>query len=270
MLDHRRHPGVTALLDLAHADDVLAWANLLARAVEPLGDPDHPTVSWILKRLGEAREADTTHALDEPLSVAKFWFATLVLHKGNTELANDLYTEVVYASDPSWSVHADARNNRGNTWWHLGRRDLAREDFTAVIDSPVASNEVRAMSYNNRADTYDNERDTSSAIADRTAVLELADTSFNRRYIALSRRARALRTAGDYLAAAADIDTILNVSDIVIEQKMAARLQRAKWWIDEGRFAEANLDLEAILASEREIAFRRPPALLPLLLLVRV
>lgn len=249
--DHRDHPSLVELLDVEHIDAVLEWASLLVGVIPLLRHSDHPLLKWVLERLEDARSTSVAGTLDESVAAARFWFATLVLHEGDTERANALYSDVVTASDPSWYAHTHARNNRGATWQTMGRNDLAREDYTAVIESGVASDEIRAMSYNNRADTYDDEGDASSAIADRTAVLDLADTSFNRRYIALIRRARVLRTTGDQGGADADVGAILAADDIVVEQKMAARLERAKWRIADGSLEDAKLDLDAVLASNR-------------------
>jgi tetratricopeptide (TPR) repeat protein len=249
--DHRDHPNLVDLLDVQHTDSLLQWASLLIGVIPLLSRSDHPVVTWILERLEDARRASAPGALDEPVATAQFRFATLVLHDGDVQRANALYSEVVAASDPSWSAHTRARNNRGTTWSKLRRNDLAREDFTAVIESDVAPAETRAMSYNNRADTYDDEGDASSAIADRAAVLELADTSYNRRYIARIRRARVLRATGDYAGADADVAAILATYDVAVEQKMKARLERAKWRISENNMEEAWLDLDAVLASNR-------------------
>lgn len=251
--DHRDHPSLVDLLDVEHIDAVLEWASLLVSVVPLLRHNDHPAVTWILERLEEARSGSAAGALGEPVATARFAFATLVLHDGDAQRANALYSDVVAASDPSWYAHTHALNNRGATWQILGHNDLAREDYTAVIESGVATDEVRAMSYNNRADTYDDEGEARSAIADRTAVLELADTSFDRRYIALIRRARVLRSTGDQVGADADVRAILATGDIAVEQKMAARLERAKWRIADGSVEEARLDLDAVLASNRNL-----------------
>ncbi len=249
--DHRDHPSLVDLLDVEHIDAMPAWTSLLVGVIPLLRHSDHPAVAWILERLEEARTADVAGTLDEPVATARFWLATLVLHEGDAQRANALYSDVVATSDPSWYAHTHALNNRGATWQTLGRNDLARADYTAVIDSGVATDEIRAMSYNNRADTYDDEGDATGAIADRTAVLELSDTSFNRRYIALIRRARVLRTTGNQAGADTDVEAILTTDDIVIEQKMAACLERAKWRIAEGSLQEAKLDLDAVIASNR-------------------
>jgi tetratricopeptide (TPR) repeat protein len=249
--DHRDHPRLVDLLDVEHIDAVLEWASLMVGVIPLLRHSDHPAATWILERLEEARSGSGAGTLDEPVATARFAFATLVLHDGDEQRANDLYSDVVATSHPSWNTHTHALNNRGATWQTLGRNDLAREDYTAVIESGLATDEIRAMSYNNRADTYDDEGDASSAIADRTAALELADTSFNRRYIALIRRARVLRSSGDEAGADADVEAILETDDIAVEQKMAARLERAKWRISDGSMEKAKLDLDAVLASNR-------------------
>jgi tetratricopeptide (TPR) repeat protein len=248
--DHREHPRLMELLDVAGAERDSSWVRLLIDVIPMLRRSDHPLLTWILDHL-EAAGTRVTEPADEDVATARFRFATLVFHEGDTQRANALYSDLVDATGPAWRVHMSARNNRGITWTMLDRNDLAREDYTAVIESDTAPSETRAMSYNNRADTYDAEGNASAAIADRTAVLELADTSFDRRYIARIRRARVLRAIGDHAGADADIDAILATADIAMEQKMAARLERAQWLIDDGAIGQATLDLETIVASRR-------------------
>jgi tetratricopeptide (TPR) repeat protein len=252
--DHVEHERLVDLLDAADwQHSPVASAQLLADIVPQLQRSDHPALDWIFSRLRAIQEA-SREPVDETIVTARFHFANLVLREGNFGLANQLYSDALAHSDPSWPVHANILNNRGITWQGLGNRDAAYADYTTVIESTVASNEARACALNNRADLHDEDDELDSAIADRTAVIALVDTTYDRRFIALARRARARWKLGDQAAANLanqDIEAILATADIAVEQKMNARLLRARHAISAGRSADALADLEAVIASNR-------------------
>jgi hypothetical protein len=249
--DHREHESLVELLDVDDAASLTsAWATLVADTIPFLGRSDHPVISWIFRRLTTLRETTLDGNVDEAIAIARFRFANILLGENDARRANELFTELLSASDTSWSVYTNILNNRGITWSDLHRKDLAVADFTSVIDASAASDEARACALNNRADILDLQN-PDAGVADRTAVLALHETTFNRRFIALIRRARALWAMGDHLSAHRDIAAIIATDDIAIEQKMSARLQRAEWSVETGSPGDALPDLDAVVASYR-------------------
>jgi predicted negative regulator of RcsB-dependent stress response len=250
--DHPEHERLVDLLDVDDwQDSPAAAARLAADTIPPLRRSNHPALEWIFARLAALLEASGQTAIKEVMVIARFRFANLVLGEGDYRKANELYSDALSDSDPSWSVRGAILVNRGITWLHLGNKEAAKSDWTAVVESDVATYEARACALNNRADIYDEENDPESAVADRTAVLALPDTTYDRRFIAHARRARARWKLKQDVAANDDIESILTSPDIAVEQKMNARLLRAKWLINTGRSIDATPDLEAIIASKR-------------------
>jgi tetratricopeptide (TPR) repeat protein len=250
--DHREHPNLVDLLDAADwSNSPVASATLAADTVPLLRRSDHPVLEWIFARLETIQEASKAVEIDELVATARFRFANLVLNEGDFGRANAQYADVLSQSDPSWSVHVGALNNRGITSLELGRKEAAVADFTEVIEAATATDEQRASALNNRADVYERDGELSSAVADRTAVLRLSETTYDRRFIALGRRSRALRKLGDDEGAYRDIDAILATPDIAAEQKMEARLVRAEWLMASGAREEALAELTAVAASPR-------------------
>lgn len=248
--DHADHPHLLDLLDRDPELRTADWARLLVDVIPLLRCSDHPAVRWIVDSVSELNAIRALGSYDEILATARFRIATLVFHEGDIKRANELYSEILTTSEPSWRTHASALNNRGITWATLGRTDLAITDFTSVIESSVATEEMRASALNNRADMLD-QHDPVASVADRTAVLALTQTTYNRRFIALSRRAGTRRRTGDHADAYDDIEAILASEDIAVEQKMSARLLRAEWRTADDRPVDALDDLEIVLASNR-------------------
>jgi tetratricopeptide (TPR) repeat protein len=249
--DHGEHESLVDLLDVDDAAaSTPAWATLVADTIPLMRRSDHPVISWILARLTTLRDSTPDRNLDEVITTARFRFANILLREDDPRRANELFTELLVASDTSWSVHADILNNRGITWSELHRKDLAIADFSSVIDASAASDEARACALNNRADILDVD-DPDAGVADRAAVLALHETTYNRRFIALIRRARALWAMGDHSGAYGDVAEIIATDDIAVEQKMAARLQRAEWSVETGAPRDALPDLDVVVASHR-------------------
>jgi tetratricopeptide (TPR) repeat protein len=250
--DHREHPFLADLLGICDWNaSPLACARLAADTIPLLRRSDHPVLGWIFARLEAAQVNPGNTGMNEIVATVRFRFANLVFNGGDTQQANELFTNLLATCCPDWRVYAGALNNRGITWSDLGNKDLAVADYTAVIKSVSATDEARACALNNRADIYDEVGKTTLTIADRTTLLGLRETTYDRRYIALARRARTLRKLGEHAAAYRDINAIIATPDIVVEQKMQARLQRSRWLIADGSPRDAIPDLTAVVESAR-------------------
>lgn len=253
--DFSAHERLVDLLIIAiSSGPSIAGAKLAVNIIPLLRRSDHPALDWIHEQLTAIRLGSDPDGTVELVAEARMRHAKLFFDEGEFNRAQEIFSEALSISEPSWEIYGSLVNSRGAALAMLGRTNDAVVDFEAVIGAALASDEARACALNNRADIRNGNGDTVRSIEDRSAVLALSQTTPDRRFIALGRRAKAYRTLGVKDAALADIATILATEDIAVEQKMEARFMRAQWFIEDGEPEGAKADLRTVIASYRNFA----------------